>query len=298
MYKYKHVVILISFFCLWIDSFFSEKIQILIGFTLIFSLGILHGANDLKLIQRLNSEKKKVSYYKIMSYYIIVVLIGIVCFYKIPFIALLLFILVSAYHFGEQQWQNLENYVNKYFVTLFQLTYGITLLLILFNFHQKEVQSIIFEISSITISKSYFVLLLKGVGFLFISMLLYLYIKIVEIRNLLLLESFYLVVFSIIFISSSLIWGFAIYFVLWHSVPSIINQIEFLYSEFNFSNLKKYIKSGIVFWIASLFGIAFLYLLFKDEKIFNALFFSFLAAITFPHVAVIFNMIRKFNNKQ
>jgi hypothetical protein len=34
----------------------------------------------------------------------------------------------------------MQTTIFKYFVTLFQLTYGITLLLILFNFHQKEVQ--------------------------------------------------------------------------------------------------------------------------------------------------------------
>ncbi|WP_310557544.1 Brp/Blh family beta-carotene 15,15'-dioxygenase [Flavobacterium sp.] len=295
MGKNHNFIILLSFFCLWINSFFSDKFQIIIGFIFILSFGILHGANDLKLILTLNIKNKSISFYKIITYYIAVVLVGVVCFYTVPLFALILFISVSGYHFGEQQWQNLENRINKRFIYSFQFTYGITILLILFHFHQQEVQNIIFEITSVAISNSYIPLLLKIFGLALISMLLYLYLKVVEIRNQLILEVFYLLIFTIIFISSSLIWGFAIYFVLWHSIPSMIDQIHFLYSDFNFSNFKKYIKSAFIYWIASLFGIALLYFIFKEEKMFNALFFSFLAAITFPHALVILKMFgRKF----
>jgi Brp/Blh family beta-carotene 15,15'-monooxygenase len=90
-----------------------------------------------------------------------------------------------------------------------------------------------------------------------------------------------------------LIWGFAIYFILWHSIPSIINQVVYLKGEFNWKNFGSYIKTAFAYWLVSLIGIAVLYLLFKDIKIFNALFFSFLAAITFPHVLVIYFLFKK-----
>lgn len=293
MVNIKNIIIIISFFCLWIDSFFSEKVQILVGFSLIFSLGILHGSNDLLLIQRLNKQKNNLSYYRILSYYILVVLAGIVCFYTIPFISLLLFILFSAYHFGEQQWKKLKNQVSKSWEVVFQFTYGICLLLILFNIHLKEVQNIIYEITSVHVPTLYITLSIKIVGILLFCQMVYLYSKVPQLRSLLLMESFYLAVFAVIFFSSSLIWGFAIYFVLWHSVPSIIDQVEFLYPEFTLPNFLKYLKSGFVFWMASIIGIVILYFLFKDEKIFNALFFSFLASITFPHVLVILKMFHK-----
>jgi hypothetical protein len=47
---------------------------------------------------------------------------------------------------------------------------------------------------------------------------------------------FYLLLFTILFKSSSLIWGFAIYFVIWH-IPSIIDQIKFLNGSFSFPHL-------------------------------------------------------------
>ncbi len=109
-------------------------------------------------------------------------------------------------------------------------------------------------------------------------------------RSQILLEVFYLFVFAIIFLSSNLIWGFAIFFIIWHSIPSMFDQIKFLYVDLTFTNFKLYFKSAFIYWIASLFGIAMLYCIFKDQKIFNALFFSFLAAITFPHALVILKM--------
>lgn len=57
MSKYSNIAIVTSFFGLWLDSFFSNKIQIILGFSLIFSFGILHGANDLLLIENRNTKK-------------------------------------------------------------------------------------------------------------------------------------------------------------------------------------------------------------------------------------------------
>jgi Brp/Blh family beta-carotene 15,15'-monooxygenase len=117
--------------------------------------------------------------------------------------------------------------------------------------------------------------------------------KLLEFKKRWILETFYLLVFTVIFRVSSLIWGFAIYFIIWHSIPSIINQINYLNGEVSWNNFRKYIRSAFLYWVISLIGIATLYLLFKDIEIFNALFFSFLAAITFPHVLVIFILFKK-----
>jgi hypothetical protein len=51
-----------------------------------------------------------------------------------------------------------------------------------------------------------------------------------------------------------------------------------------------YFKAAFLYWFVSLTGIALLYFLFRKEALFMALFFSFLAAITFPHVLVIMKM--------
>ena len=288
--KYSNFAIIASFFGLWLDSYISNKSQLIFGFILILTFGILHGANDLLLIKNIGSKKNTLSLLKLLFYYLIVVGFGALLFWIIPWFALLLFIVVSGYHFGEHQWQNLEK---SNVFKLFEFTYGLFILLLLFIFHIKEVQEVIRNITSITVSESYFTIGLAITTLLLLILGIYFSKKIIEFKSKWFLETFYLLVFTIIFKVSSLIWGFAIYFILWHSIPSIINQVVYLKGEFNKKNFGSYIKTAFAYWLVSLIGIAVLYLLFKDIKIFNALFFSFLAAITFPHVLVIYFLFKK-----
>ncbi len=293
MLKYTKIAIIGSFFCLWLSSYLTDFFQIITGFTMIFSFGILHGANDLLLIQNININSKKIPFVKILNYYIVVVLLGSICFYIIPWFALLLFIVVSSYHFGEQQIQNLYFNSFKWLKGFFKFNYGIFILLLLFNFHKIEVQKIIFEITSFSIFTEYISPIMKFFGLTLLLFYLYLYVYVEKNRILVLLEIFYLAVFAIIFMSSSLIWGFAIYFILWHSIPSMIDQINFLYGKISIKTSINYFKSAFVYWIISLLGIILLYFTFKEIKLFDALFFSFLAAITFPHALVILKMFDK-----
>ena len=288
--KYSNFAIVASFFGLWLDSLLSNNTQIIVGFILILTFGILHGANDLLLIKKIDYKENQLSLVKTLFYYLIVVGLGAVLFWIIPWLALLLFIIVSGYHFGEQQWQNLEK--SNYFKA-FEFTYGLFILILLFNFHIKEVQEVINNITFITVSENYFIngLIINSVAL--VALGIFFSSKLVEFKNRWLIETFYLLVFTVIFRVSSLIWGFAIYFIIWHSIPSIINQINYLNGEVSWNNFRKYINSAFLYWIISLIGIATLYLLFKDIKLFNALFFSFLAAITFPHVLVIFILFKK-----
>lgn len=288
--KYSNFAIVVSFFGLWLDSFISNSAQIIVGFAFILTFGILHGANDLLLIRNIDSNKEQLSILKLLLYYLIVVGFGALLFWIIPWFALLLFIVVSGYHFGEQQFQNTEK---SNLFKFFEFTYGLFILMLLFIFHVKEVQEVILNITSVAISKNYFSIGLAITTLLLIILGFYFSRKLIEFRSKCILETFYLVVFTIIFKVSSLIWGFAIYFILWHSIPSIINQVIYLNGEFNRKNFGIYIKTAFAYWLISLIGIATLYLLFKDVKIFNALFFSFLAAITFPHVLVIFILFKK-----
>jgi hypothetical protein len=80
-------------------------------------------------------------------------------------------------------------------------------------------------------------------------------------------------------------------FIIWHSIPSILDQIKF-FMVLSFSYFISYCRNAFVYWLASLIGIALLYFLFRDKKSLM-LFFSFLAAITFPHVLVILKMMHQ-----
>lgn len=297
MLKYTHFAIVASFFCLWLNSFFTEKTEIIIAFSLILTVGILHGANDLILIRNTNGHKKSFSSQKNLFYYVCIVLIGLLLFYLLPSIALLLFIIVSAFHFGDQQGLYFKFNTSKIIVVAYPFLYGILILFLLFFFNSTEVTTIVTEIIKTNVPSFYITEILITTFSLFLIISAYFYWKFESFRKKIPTELFYLAVFTILFKTSSLIWGFAIYFIIWHSVPSILDQMKFIYGAATLKHFKTYCKNGFIYWLASIIGIIVLYILFKDQEIFNALFFSFLAAITFPHVFVILKMMHKKHGK-
>lgn len=292
MTKLDKVSLFISFIGLWINSYFNDYWQLIIGFVLIFLIGILHGSNDILLINK-TLFKKSLSNKKIISYYVAVVLAGTLLFCYVPVIGLLLFIMVSSYHFGEQHWQFLKNKRFLIPIIIFQFIYGFNILLILFQLHEEKVKTIILSITNYSISSlnfSYFLYMTTSF-LLILGAILYKNLKV--FREKLLINIFYLIVFTVIFKTANLIWAFAIYFVIWHSLPSIRDQISFIHGTINIENIKKYIVTAFPFWIISLLGIFVLYVILKDKIIFESIFFSFLAAITFPHVYIIIKMFKK-----
>ncbi len=116
---------------------------------------------------------------------------------------------------------------SKWFTFAFQSIYGLLILSLLFIFHKEQVQEIIVNICQLQVPTTYFNLLFGIVLALFLSLCSVVYLQNKnQIQNIL-QECFYILLYAIIFKSSSLIWGFAIYFVIWHSIPSIMDQIRF-----------------------------------------------------------------------
>jgi Brp/Blh family beta-carotene 15,15'-monooxygenase len=288
--------IVLSFFGLWITTYFSIEYQQITGFVIIFLFGILHGSNDLLIISKIRTQKVAVTYPKILFYYLVFVTVGILLFYSLPAFALLLFIIISAYHFGEQHWNFLNTKTISKTVIAFQTLYGLFLLAMLFNFHSEEVKTIMEQIIRLPLVQINFNHILLFIGVLLLINSLILYSKSERFGKEIVVNLVYLIVLGIIFKNSNLIWAFAIYFIVWHSLPSMKQQICFLYGNYSFQNFMRYFKAAFVYWLFSLLGILLLYVLFKDKEIFKALFFSFLAAITFPHTLVIMKM-QNSNNK-
>ncbi len=281
--------IIISFFALWISVHFSFVYQQIFGFVVIFLFGILHGANDLALYQKINENTNYNSLKKIVLYYVGIVIFGAILFYFIPLFALLIFILSSSFHFGQQHWTAFEIKRTNWFV-LFETVYGLFILFLLFSFHEKEVEEIVCQISHVSIEMIHFTGVTIVVGILLVVMSIVVHSQSNTFKSEIIANLFYLIVFAVIFKIADLIWAFAIYFVVWHSIPSIKEQMNFLYGDSTLKNFKLYFKSAFLYWFASLLGIWILYFIFREQKIFDALFFSFLAAVTFPHTIVIIKM--------
>jgi Brp/Blh family beta-carotene 15,15'-monooxygenase len=185
----------------------------------------------LLLIKNTNDSENSISFTKILLYYILVVLSGLLLFYLIQCAP---FILVSAFHFGDQQGLYLDFKVSKFLLIFYPFIYGIVILFLLFFFHANEVEEIVTEIIRFELPYYYINEIFIISAFLFISMSSYFYWKFESIRQNT-CELFFYLFFAIIFKTSSLIWGFAIYFIIWHSIPSILDQIKFIYGSFFFT---------------------------------------------------------------
>tara|TARA_B110001450_G_scaffold91536_1_gene86824 strand:+ start:977 stop:1864 length:888 start_codon:yes stop_codon:yes gene_type:complete len=278
--------IFLTVFLIALGSFISTILADYLALTLIFTAGLIHGANDIRLLQK-KYQNTRIKFFILLLYlYILVVILGAVLFFYIPSGALIFFILFSGFHFGQQHWSSYPNMNNKdsLFKQLGFTVYGLLIFSLLFSLQISEVNSVIKDITGFEFRKEfyYYSTLLLTLSFCILSFFLPFGLKIFfkEVLSLLLL--------SALFWSTSLLFSFAVYFVFWHSIPSIQDQLMYLDGEVTLKTVLGYIKSSLVYWVLSLIGL-FLFYFYMDiqSEYFIPLFFSFLAAITFPHTVVI-----------
>lgn len=295
MNKIFNLSIVLSFAGLWITSLLPNEYETLLGFIFIFTFGILHGSNDILLINSIQGNKINYTFFKVLTLYILTVLTTVIAFYIIPSLALMVFIVFSAFHFGEQHWENKNLEISKLLKNGLYFFYGLFILNLLFILNTKDVVDIIFTISSNQLDTSIITIsfFISLIGFL--ALATYLYFKVTTFKKIIIQELFYLLVFTLIFKVSTLIWGFTIYFIFWHSIPSIHEQVVFIYDRFNHKNLLLYCKKAAPYWVISIVGMILLYFLIRNQSKFYAVFFALIAAVTFPHALIINKM---FSNKK
>lgn len=285
-YYFNHIssllIILGTIFCVILNYTVSEYYNdILSGFG-ILTFGIVHGANDLLLINKTTDTTKSI--FTQFFIYLTLVLLFFIFFYSIPSLALITFVMLSSYHFGEQQWTLFEK-TNNNIIKILYFSYGLLIFSILFYFNFNEVSFIIKDIADQSLDLAFFknLLIYSSLTTLIISIMLFKHLK-----NQLLIQIFLLIFFLITVYFTDLLMSFAIYFVLWHSLPSILEQSKFLFGSSERTHLKIYLKKASLYWILSILGLTVTYYIFKDSQSqLLSIFFSFLAAITFPHTFVI-----------
>lgn len=287
MIDYKSFIIVATFFSLWISVYFSIEVESFLAYILILSFGIIHGANDLRLIERKYINFNKSVFTKILTAYILFIAITGSVFYFFPITALTLFVIFSSYHFGEE---HLSSKIDKSMriSSLLYTVHGLLIFSIIFFCNQDAVIEIIQEITDKIVPSHYFSVFLDGT-IISLSLLFLVKYRMKEIKLLEILEeAFYLLILYVIFKTASLIWSFAIYFVFWHSIPSLIRQVKYLYGNHKTSSFKDYLKSSFLYWAISIIGLIVIYFTFNNnENLFTPILFILLACITFPHVWII-----------
>lgn len=252
----------------------------------VLTLGILHGANDLSLLQSIRFMRTKSQRFLV---YIATVLLFSLILYHFPMTALLFFILFSCYHFGEQQWTlRFQSKTNS--PQFFYFVYGAFLFSMLFWSHAEQTQFIIKELSDLHITPiSFQYMTFTSVFFC----VLYLLLQFSASKTLIIDVLLQSALLMLLFWTTNLIVSFGTYFIIWHSWPSLQDQTRTLYNKPN--AYFEYLKDAFPYWIISILGLS-LFFIYNEQIGLNpmALFFAFLAAITFPHVLVIFGLHQKF----
>ena len=272
-----------------VSYFISDVYENILGFILILSIGVIHGANDLLIINRYSAKESNKNQILFFFFYLMIVFIGFALFYFIPSLALLAFIAVSVYHFGEQHWEvNLSNtnLSSKIKLSLI-ISHGLAFFIIIFMNNLLAVNEVLASFYISSLNYSYLALSLFSVSILYLFLLVYNKV----LRNHFINEIIFFVLLYILTLSSTLIYGFAIYFIFFHSLLSIKDQVKFIYNDDKTSSIKKYIRNSMPYFILALTFLLIFYFYVDLQKV-NLLqiIFTFLAAITFPHVIVIEKM--------
>ena len=283
--------IAVATFFIILSCLFSVNYQDMVGFSLILSVGLIHGANDLLIIKRNTSSDTNFSQFKSFIKYFGIVFAGLIFFYFFPSFALISFILVSIYHFGEQHIEaipldkNLKN--TRRYISI--ISHGILLFTIIFMNNTKVVVDVFSSFNIVFLNYNFLIIILIITSILYASILI---IK-KDLQPFLISEILFFGLFYFLSITSSLILCFSVYFIFFHSILSIKDQVKYIYGSNNSKSLKRYIKNSLPYFILALIFLILFYIYTDiDNNDLLPIIFTFLAAITFPHVLVIEKMYR------
>lgn len=280
LYEY---ILVASVFSLWAAIQLPENVEIFVGYFMILTVGIGHGANDLKIYFR-NKELGIRKTAGFISIYAVAVLLGFGAFFIIPKITLSLFILVSGFHFGQEHFERFS-VQTTWAHNIFYTAYGTSIIIALLYLQSASSIPILEELVDLKLLPWHLRYVLYG-GTMTTILLGVLLLRKLSMYTLL-KELFYYVVILLIFNVSSLVWGFAIYFILWHSLPSIHHQIAHLYGDVHRGSIWDYVKASSLYWLAALIFLYILYSILNEQAtLFLTIIVAFLGGITFPHVLV------------
>lgn len=254
---------------------------------LLIVFGVPHGASDYIIFKRIiQREGKSYTHLYFGVYYAAATLLYGVMWWYTPVMAFILFLVISAYHFGQSNWHSID------FRRLWQAraTYGVWGLAVIgipVLFHHQEASIIILEITGVSVDLSQWsaplIYSLIGLNLLQI-------VNLFE-QELISKERFYRELSNFLllvglFATTPLLVGFGLYFMCWHSVSSTLDQLKIFQDWDQEYDLKKYLLQVIPLTALAFLGLGAIYYFLGDQMnhgINLGAFFLFIAIITVPH---------------
>lgn len=282
-----YVLISILSFC----DIMPMDVQLMSCGALIALFGIPHGAID-NVIFLSDSKMHPVKFY---AGYLASMALYLILWFFFPAFSFVIFLLVSAYHFGESQFSDYFDHTNITSALLY-LIWGINILegMILYNYQELVVLftdyadlNPLLDIFSYT---PHFYGLILSSTVLVIFFIYLIQKKIFKIENML-KEVYILALIHIAFATLPLLVGFTLYFVVLHSAKVLLDEFNFLKSKRIHSNFEiiDFIKLLLPFTMISFIGGGVILLLIENGLIeisYVLLSIIMISLITLPHSIV------------
>ena len=262
----------------------ESSYSILLFLVVMLSIGIPHGSVD-HIIAFINPEARKFDS-KLIFYvvYLSLIVFNIILWVISPFLGLLVFLIISCYHFGETQVIGYNPTDNK----ILNFVIGANILLSLFLNNIVELQEILYilpQFASLDLSA------FDSVFFLLISVaILMLSIVNFEIKRKVPLYA-EITILYMVFFHTDLLTSFALYFGFCHSLPMLMLEFK----EFKTDSFMKFYIKTLPFTILSIiFG--FLLYQFNNDLLTsdNLILFVFIiiSSLTLPHVFIMKDFVK------
>ena len=262
----------------------ESSYSILLFLIVMLSIGIPHGSVD-HIIAFINPQARKFES-KLIFYvvYLSLIVFNIILWVISPFLGLLVFLIISCYHFGETQVIGYNPTDNK----ILNFVIGANILLSLFLNNIVELQEILYilpQFSSLDLSG------FDSVFFLLISVaILMLSIVNFKIKRKVPLYA-EITILYMVFFHTDLLTSFALYFGFCHSLPMLMLEFK----EFKTDSFMKFYIKTLPFTILSIiFG--FLLYQFNNDLLTsdNLILFVFIiiSSLTLPHVFIMKDFVK------
>ena len=262
----------------------ESSYSILLFLIVMLSIGIPHGSVD-HIIAFINPQARKFES-KLIFYvvYLSLIVFNIIIWVISPFLGLLVFLIISCYHFGETQVIGYNPTDNK----ILNFVIGANILLSLFLNNIVELQEILYilpQFSSLDLSG------FDSVFFLLISVaILMLSIVNFKIKRKVPLYA-EITILYMVFFHTDLLTSFALYFGFCHSLPMLMLEFK----EFKTDSFMRFYLKTLPFTILSIiFG--FLLYQFNNDLLTsdNLILFVFIiiSSLTLPHVFIMKDFVK------
>lgn len=278
---------------LWPDIL--EKNQVLISIALILALGIPHGATDFKIFKVSRRLSRLGTFLFVCAYIFLMLLYGVIWWF-FPLPALMIFLGISFYHFGQSNWHTYP--LSFWYKNFLIFVWGAYVILTPVILHWKTAREIVASILRRGVPLDFGSAQSAIAGGILAAVCMVIFIgaamKYIS-GKVALLEIVNVLILYLLFYTTPLLIGFTVYFVFWHSVGSARDQILAFRQFHGQYKTLDYVRDAMPFSILAIAGTVTFMLLFGKNELYAYIgyVFVFISMLTLPHIFLIENLIEE-----